>query len=299
VRRSKIVGPLKIVGPQRQVIEIKSSPQVLKFFRALPRFRGKWRFARALLGASAKKNPILIRDKYGNQMVVPNLTDTVGFALGVDGVYEDDAIEVLRTRLDRNSVFVDVGANIGAFSLALASTAKQVLAIEASPPILPFLRRNVEISRRTNISVVGCAVSAYGIDSVPFYVAPMDRFGMGSSAAHFDVQPLSVPACTLDSLVRDLDGGRIGAIKIDVEGFEAHVLLGAQELLDSPSAPLIVFEFGDWAEGKAFPGKVGWAQEILMARGYKLWTLPDYIRRAAPLKRPMLTDTHALVASRD
>jgi FkbM family methyltransferase len=229
-------------------------------------------------------------------MVVPNLVETVGFALGVDGSYEMEAIEVLLPHLGKNLTFVDVGANIGAFTLALAPYAERVIAIEASPAVLPFLRRNVEMSRRSNISIIDYAVSAPGIDSIPFYVPPMDRFGMGSSIESVDIKPIKLSSCTLDDLLRNCEAGRIGAVKIDVEGFEAHVFLGATKLLASDPAPFIIFEFGDWAEGQAFPGKLGWAQEILMDSGYQLWRLPDYIAGRAPMLRPVLESTHAIVA---
>ncbi len=238
----------------------------------------------------------MIRDRFGNEMVIPNLIETVGFALGVDGSYELEAIEVLRPQLGKNLTFVDVGANIGAFTLALAAYADRVIAIEASPAVLPFLRRNVGMSRRSNISIVDCAVSAPGIDSIPFYVPPMDRFGMGSSIESVDVEPIRLHSRTLDEVLRNCQAGHIGAVKIDVEGFEAHVLLGATELLASNPAPFIIFEFGDWAEGQAFPGKLGWAQEILMASGYQIWCLPDYVAGRAPMLRPVLESTHAIVA---
>ena len=45
--------------------------------------------------------------------------------------------------------------------------------------------------------------------------------------------------------------GRVGAVKVDVEGYEAHVFWEAGDLLGSASAPLVVFEFCDWAEGRA------------------------------------------------
>jgi hypothetical protein len=75
---------------------------------------------------------------------------------------------------------------------------------------------------------------------------------------------------------------------MDVEGYEAHAFLGAKELLTSPSAPLVVFESTGWAEERAFPGRGGWAQKILMDLGYNLLTLTSYLRHGTPLRKPVL-----------
>jgi hypothetical protein len=81
-----------------------------------------------------------------------------------------------------------------------------------------------------------------------------------------------------------------------VEGFEAHAFLGAAELLRSAAAPLIAFEFCDWAEERAFPGRKGWAQEVLVEAGYRIWSIDGYLAGAAPLAQPVTTGFLTLVA---
>ncbi|MBV8732050.1 MAG: FkbM family methyltransferase [Acidobacteriia bacterium] len=77
----------------------------------------------------------------------------------------------------------------------------------------------------------------------------------------------------------------VTAVKIDVEGYEAHVFLGASRLLSCGAT--FVFEFLDWAEERAFPGKAGWAQQILLDAGYRLWSLAEFVRGGAPLTAPI------------
>jgi FkbM family methyltransferase len=264
--------------------------------RSMPPFRGKGRIARTLLSTAAREKCTLIQDRYGNPMVVPNLVEPVGFSLCLDGAYEPELVDLLRRQLNDELDFVDVGANIGSFTVALAGAAHRVLAIEASPAVLPFLRRNVELGKHGNVVVSDCVVSAPGIDQVPFYMPPMDHFGMGSSAAQFNVEPVTLAARPLDRILDEFSGARVGALKVDVEGFEAHVFLGAASLLSSLPAPLVVFEFCDWAEDRAFPGRKGWAQQIMLDAGYALWLLPDYLRKSAPLTRPVTVGSHMIVA---
>jgi FkbM family methyltransferase len=275
--------------------EPAASTLLLKALRAIPPFKGKSRIARGLLSSTKRNQATLIRDHYGNQMVVPNLVEPVGFSLGIDGSYEPDVVDLLRTHLSGDRDFLDVGANIGAFTVALAGSARRVIAIEASPAVLPYLKRNVDLSGRSNVNVVDCAVSAPGMDQVPFYVPPMDHFGMGSSAAQFDVAPVMIPARPLDQILQDCGGARVGAVKVDVEGFEAHVFLGATELLGSACPPVVVFEFCDWAEERAFPGHRGWAQQIMLDAGYDLWLLADLQNGLPPLGAPVTEGFHTIV----
>jgi FkbM family methyltransferase len=231
-------------------------------------------------------------------MVVPNLSEPVGFALAVHGSYEPGEVDVLREHLSADVDFLDIGANIGAFTIPLAGFARRVVAIEASPSVIPFLRWNVELSGKTNVDIVDCAVSAPGIDSVPFYMPPMDRYGMGSSAPQFYVEPVTLAARPVDRILSDCGPGRIAAVKVDVEGFESQVFLGAMDLLRSTPAPFILFEFCDWAEERAFPGRKGWAQQILLDEGYTLWPLSDYLAKSDPLTRPVVSGCHMIVGCR-
>src|SRR5262249_42041398 len=143
--------------------------------------------------------------------------------------------------------------------------------------VLPFLRRNVTLNHLSNIEIAPCAATMPDCDSVPLYIPPADRFGMASSAPQFNVEPLTTPARTLDSILREQEIECVSVLKIDTEGYEAHVFLGAGDLFGCVSPPVVIFEFCDWAEERAFPGKKGWAQSLLMQTGYKLWTMKDFV----------------------
>jgi FkbM family methyltransferase len=261
---------------------------IRKAFRLIsPGTRGKTRLANLLLSRTLRARTSLVHDRYGNQFVLPNSLEPVGLFLWMDGTYEPEVLQFLEHHVTRDSVVLDVGANIGAFTIPLARRARKVIAIEPSPQVLPFLKRNVELNRLTNVEIVECAASKPGSSEVAFYVPPSDHFGMGSSAPQFNVAPIIVPAKSIDEILAERRVSRVDVIKMDVEGYEAHAFLGAKGLLTSPAAPLVVFESTGWPEERAFPGRAGWAQEILMDAGYQLWTLASYLRRGTPLKRPI------------
>jgi FkbM family methyltransferase len=139
-------------------------------------------------------------------MVIPNLLEPVGLSLWMDGVYEPETLQFLRNHITSDSVFVDVGANIGAFSIPLAGYAKHVIAIEPSPQVLPYLRRNVTLNRLSNVEIAACAASTSDRDSVPLYIPPESHFGMASSAPQFDGAPTAVRAKSLDAILRGAGG---------------------------------------------------------------------------------------------
>ena len=279
---------------------LPSSPLFLRIlsglFRSIPSgMGGKARLARMILPSAARSEPALIRNRDGNEIVIPNLLEPVGLFLWMDGVFEPETLRFLRSHITSDSVFVDVGANIGAFSIPLAGCVKRVIAIEPSPQVLPYLRRNVALNHLSNVEIAACAASTPDRDSVPLFVPPESHFGMASSAPQFNVEPITVPARSLDAILLEHAVRYVAVMKIDAEGYEAHVFLGAGELLHCPSPPLVVFEFCDWAEERAFPGRKGWAQDLLMSAGYTLWTMPDYVLNRAPLKEPVTDGAHEIV----
>jgi FkbM family methyltransferase len=272
-------------------------------FRMAPSWaRGKGRLARFLLNRKIRDNPVEIGDRDGNVMMLPNIREPLALSLWLDGFYEPDVLSFLRASVGPRSVVVDVGANIGALTVPLARTLDRggsVVAIEAAPTVASFLKRNVERNRLRNVTVVQCAVSTGESASVLFYEAPPNHFGRGSCAQQFDIPPIQVPAKSLDRILDENRVSEVAAIKVDVEGYEAHVFQGADQILKSPRRPRIVFEFCDWAEERAFPGRRGWAQEILLGRGYKLWLLSDFLAGRQPLEAPVREGFCSIVALPD
>lgn len=266
--------------------EALTSAALRRVFRlAGPGMRGKTRLARFLLPEKTRARTALIHDRDGNLLLLPNSLEPVGLHLWADGVYEPEVLTFFERHVTSTSVVVDVGANIGAFTIPLARRAKTVIAIEPSPQVLPFLKENVKLNHLANVTVVECAASAHGDSSVDFYVPPQDHFGMGSSAPQFNVRPITVPARQLDEILADHGVSKVDVVKVDVEGYEAHVFRGAKKLLTSAGAPVIVFESLAWAEERAFPGRRGWAQEILLDAGYRLQTLASYLSGYDPVGR--------------
>lgn len=282
---------------------LKYIPEILRWFP--PEMRGKARLARTLLGPSLSARDVRISGRRGIEFIAPSLQESVGFHLLIDGVYESELLGFMLGKLQpergkaAGAVFIDVGANIGSFTLPVAKSlgaGGRVIAIESSPTIFPYLKRNVELNGLSNISLKQCAASDTDLQEVPFYEAPIESFGMGSLGAQFNGNPIPVITRTLDSILSEHGVDRVDLIKVDVEGFEMGVFKGAEKLLHSPGAPLIVFEFCDWAEDRVPGGQRGNAQRVLKDYGYSIWKLHDFLRGDRPLEDVLTAGFETLVA---
>jgi FkbM family methyltransferase len=145
------------------------------------------------------------------------------------GVWEPILTKWIQQRLTPGDTFVDVGANIGYFSL-LASMAVgsggSVVAIEASPTICRQLEGGVERNRLSNVRIVNAVVAAdHGRQMV--YLGPDTHTGLTTVRGQAYMTPESeIRAAPLGSLLTIDELRRARLIKIDVEGHEDAVIAG-------------------------------------------------------------------------
>lgn len=156
--------------------------------------------------------------------------------------YYEPITTLLACELARSAdAFVDIGANIGFFSLVL-STFKpglRVFAFEPNPTNLRLLRANLRFNQFTNVTCESFALS----DSTGTGALFLSRSDMSASlekdfeATHGPV--VSVPTTTLDDYFAHHSlSGRV-LIKVDIEGHEAAFFRGAQKILASLKPDII------------------------------------------------------------
>lgn len=136
-------------------------------------------------------------------------------------------------------VVVDAGANIGYYTLLSAATVGEdgyVYAIEAHPRTYGFLQKNVAQNSFKNIR---CFHTALGDEAGEIQFSDKDKDDLNQVDPQGE---LSVPIIRLDEL--PMTHQHIDLLKVDVEGFEKFVLLGASGLLDNVDT--ILFE--SWQE---------------------------------------------------
>lgn len=160
--------------------------------------------------------------------------EEVGRAIHFGHKYESPETKYLQGIITRHSICVDVGANVGYFTMLMAkgATAGKVYAFEPIPLNASLLRASLELNGFENVEVVESAVGeadgyvdlSQSIDSAYSSIRDTARKAVE--------RVIHVPIARLDTFVRERSIQSIDLLKVDVEGAEGLVLLGSQALLD-------------------------------------------------------------------
>jgi FkbM family methyltransferase len=127
-------------------------------------------------------------------------------------------------------VIVDVGANIGAFSLFAASRwpHARLLAYEPVPENLVWLKQNVRANRCDQIKVFPVALAGAAGEVSLFLRPGSEAHSLWGEAGE---TRLSVQAMTLDDVVHEVAPDAIDLLKMDCEGAEYDILAGREDVL--------------------------------------------------------------------
>jgi FkbM family methyltransferase len=156
----------------------------------------------------------------------------------------DAAFQLSLSLLRRGSVVLDIGANIGRWTLSAARRVgpRHVHAFEPVPQLYEALVQHVELNQ---LSEVQCHQVALGDrrDTTTFFVATHGNSGGSGLASRPGVEePVQVTMATLDHYREKEDLARVDFMKVDVEGAETLVFSGGHCLLRAANAPAIMFE---------------------------------------------------------
>lgn len=168
------------------------------------------------------------------------LTAEPGLAAAIPTYNE---IPALQRHLAECDLFVDVGAHIGLYSCFAASLGKPVVAVEPHPLNVEVLCRNIEMNSLKTVEVYSMALSdQQGVGRL-FGGQQGGSLLEGWSGIESNYATLT-PINTLDNLIADRYPNRPILIKVDVEGNELNLLMGAQRTLNRSPKPIWTVEIG-------------------------------------------------------
>jgi FkbM family methyltransferase len=187
------------------------------------------------------------------------------------GRYEPDKQQLISRYVLPNTVFFDIGANVGFYSL-LASMlvgAGKVFSFEPLPRNISYLKRNLALNHASNVDVQALAISdKNGVGK--FQVEHENAEGHLSSEGD-----ITVPVAAIDSLIRE---GKIhppNYIKMDIEGAEYQALLGARMCFEQYQPILFLATHGKEVHEQCC--------DLLKSWGYRLTLLGKPVRDLAEL----------------
>lgn len=182
-------------------------------------------------GTRWRRPELTFRLRNGYVVHCPNAD---GARFPVYEIFGDDAYEVDRlvAGVDPDATVLDVGGQIGGFSLAVARALPQgrVQVYEASPTSAAYIRRNMSangLDDRVTVHAIALAAEEGEFTLVDTGTASGHN-GMTSAAWLMEqgATEVTVPARTLDQAFADA-GGSVQIVKMDVEGAEYDIILGS------------------------------------------------------------------------
>ncbi len=192
-----------------------------------------------------------------------------------------------RRALRDGGLFVDVGANVGAYTVWAAELGAEVIAVEPAADTFRLLQENIALNGYQVTAVQAAAGDHCGTA----------RFTSGLDAGNSLAPdgPVMTELLTVDSLIGDR---RVTGMKVDVEGYELDVLRGAIRALADHRIGLIQLEWNEMSTLAAGTDRRPTA-ELLAGYGYRLHR-PDMTGRLVPVDEPGFgADVFASLAPED
>lgn len=206
-----------------------------------------------------------------------DLREGIDLAIYLFGGFQDHVGGIDRGLLPGDPVILDVGANVGALTLAWARAfpAARVFAFEPTAFAFEKLVRNVELNPRLapRIELHQAFVTASDDeDAAPAVYASwrIDDLAGDRHGVHLgEAKEVAGRSTTLDRFVRERALERVDLVKIDTDGHELDVLRGAQQVLRD-HRPLLLFEVGRYLLDERGQGFEEF-EELLLPLGYRLF----------------------------
>jgi FkbM family methyltransferase len=221
-------------------------------------------------------------------LIPGDLDDYMVLHYFVHGLDQDPAFQLARRLVRPGDTVIDVGANIGLWVMGMARAVGargHVHAFEPFPANFARLRANLE---RNGLAWVRChqLAAADWVGDAQFLAPTGSNSGVGALRPDAPRGPFSVRVTTLDEFCGQQALTHVSMLKVDVEGAELRVFQGAQKLLGSADAPMVMFEVGD-SLAAAYGSTPTEAKAFLAGIGYEI-----YRCRAGRLEPVGLEDAH-------
>lgn len=231
---------LYILNRKKFFLKVYKKTQPILERNKKPKIPYSFRMANFLLSL-AKSN---IAQVQGHKMYL-DPKDSLSFS--INGIWEETLTEYVKNEIQPNDIVLDIGANIGYFTLIFANLVGKngkVYAFEPEPKNFSLLTKNVRTNGYNNVILENIALS----DENKIIKLYLSKGNMGQHRIYPSKYTrkdfVSIKANTLDNYFKnDPNSKRVSFIKMDVEGSEMGVLNGMKSLLDENRKITIAIEF--------------------------------------------------------
>jgi len=176
--------------------------------------------------------------------IVPR--DVMNTALFLFGTFEISETRLVQALLRPGMTLIDVGANVGYYTLVgarIVGPRGAVHSFEPNTAIRDQLSANIRRNGFDNVTVHAEAMTRHS-GNVKFYLSASENSGTSSivPGSGLKDEGEDVPCLSLDDFAASLEPRPLDVLKIDIEGAELEVIEGGRRLLGGPNAPTLIFE---------------------------------------------------------
>ena len=183
-----------------------------------------------------------------SRMYIDSSDEVIGATLLTQGIWEEYQSELFKDLIKPGMVVIDIGANIGYYTLIaakLVGDSGRVYAFEPEPNSYRILVKNIAINGYSNVVAIRKALSnQHG--RVKLFLDKY-TFGTPSFAEHNVPHKAGFVEVETETLDNFLPDGKVDLIKIDAQGAEGLILDGARKILRTNESLKIIMEF--WPYG--------------------------------------------------
>jgi len=164
--------------------------------------------------------------------------------LSINETYEEYETSVVKKFIKKGDVVLDVGANIGYYTLIFAKLVGdkgKVFAFEPDPDNFNLLKKNVAINGYKNVILIPKAVSSKS-ERVRLNIDNENKSGHSIIQTDRNQEYIEIDSICLDDYFVDYDG-KVNFVKMDIEGFEGEAIRGMTSILRNSDKIGIMMEF--------------------------------------------------------
>ncbi len=243
----------------------------LRDFLRNVKFKGRHRIIR-LFDRPGGKNQFVGIIPYKKMLIHCDTSRLMDWRLYWDRGYENDVIWILEYFLTKSSVCLDIGANMGIYTLPMAKYSECVHAIEPHPEFMKRLKKNLLLNKLKNVTCYEIAI--YNEEKTMTLYSPGENMHNKSASLYPEnyelTEKISVQTVTLDRFCKTFK--KLDFIKIDTDGSDARVILSGKEIIEKHK-PIILFEYTNSVE--EFEHKIKEAIGLLTRLGYELYVVKE------------------------
>jgi FkbM family methyltransferase len=191
---------------------------------------------------SFEKNKLIL-GKYEFQTIEND--EGISTELQIYESHEPLTTHLMINELKQDMVCIDLGSNIGYYAVIqsnMIGESGKIFAIEPSPVNFPILKSNLENQKKNNFLAYNIAIGDKN-EEMEFIISSKSNWSkirMNNEKINPEDKIIKIAVKTLDSFVKENNITKIDILRMDVEGFEYNILLGANEVLEKFKPKLFI-----------------------------------------------------------